>query len=340
MAGVIQQLSPAVHGGPNYAELRELGIDPAQLLDFSVNANPAHVPQELRDALASTDITSYPDTDCLRLREAAANTYGVTPEQVVAGNGSSELIWLVGLAFLKSREQVLVRDPTFAEYERAAHIFNAEIIHYNGLLPRRTAEVAFICNPNNPTGDCLTPAELEAFVRGQPETLCVVDEAYADFVAGRPTVISGHMPENLIVLRSLTKFSALAGLRLGLAIARPSLIERLHAVKPPWNVNALAQTAGEFALSHHGLLPDLDSLEAAKAALMAGLRSLGLQPRQTSCNFFLLQVADAASTRRELLRRRCLVRDCTSFGLPDHVRIAVRTPEENRSLVAAFAEIL
>ncbi|HLY65157.1 MAG TPA: aminotransferase class I/II-fold pyridoxal phosphate-dependent enzyme [Chloroflexota bacterium] len=336
----LQSVELSAHGGPDYAELRQLGISPRELLDFSVNANPTQPPAELQGLLASADVTTYPDSESWRVREAAAETYGIQPEQVLAGNGSSELIWLICLAYVQPHNRVLVRQPTFGEYERAARIHGAEVATFSTPLPNEAAALAFICNPNNPTGDCLPPSELVDLAIGQPSTLFVLDEAYADFVAGRPTAIGAAMPDNLIVLRSLTKFSALAGLRLGLAFAQPPVVRALGKVKPPWNVNTLAQAAGAYAMHHRELLPDLNALATARQALVQGLGSLGLKPLPTACNFFLVPVDDAAETRRRLLARRCLVRDCSSFGLPDHIRIAVRTSEENCRLVDAFAAIL
>jgi histidinol-phosphate aminotransferase len=342
MAGVMTPaLEPlAVHGGPDYAELESLGIRPEELLDFSVNTNPAPIPAGLRQVIATADVTTYPDSECLRLRQAAAEAYGVTPAQVLAGNGSSELIWLVCLAFVQPGDAVLVRQPSFGEYARAARIFRAEPLGYAQPLPDRPAKLALICNPNNPTGDLAPVSAIHELAGRTLETLFVVDEAYADFVEGRPTAIRGDMPENLLVLRSLTKFSALAGLRLGLAVGQPPLIERLRAVKPPWNVSAVAQAAGEYALRHPELLPDVEALAAAKAELVKGLRRLGLESRPSACNFFLVQVGDARAVRQRLLRRGCLVRDCSSFGLPDCIRIAVRTPEQNQQLLAALAQAL
>src|SRR5207237_6561894 len=132
----------------------------------------------------------------------------------------------------------------------------------------------------------------------------------------------------LVVLRSLTKFAGLAGLRLGLAFGQPPVIETLRTVQPPWSVNVMAQAAGVYVLSHDQLLPDLTALATGKAALIDGLRGLGLEPLASECNFFLVEVielarragggqAAGAFVRRELLARRCLVRDCASFGLPE-----------------------
>ena len=325
---------PVQHGGPDYDELRALGVDPADLLDFSVNTNPAPIPDGLRQVIAEADVSTYPDSDSQRLREVAAEVYGVRPDQVMAGNGSSELIWLIALAFLRPGDRVLVRQPTFGEYEAAARIHQAEVSRREEPIPTGDASLVFICNPNNPTGDYTRLASLPGV------GLTVVDEAYADFVTGRPTLIAPDMPDNLIVLRSLTKFSALAGLRLGLAFGQPHLMDALRAVKPPWNVNAAAQAAGEYALRRPELLPDLGGLAAALSELVEGLRRLGLRPLPTDCNFFLVPVDGAAALRRGLLARGCLVRDCASFGLLNHIRIAVRRPDENRRLLRAWEAVL
>jgi histidinol-phosphate aminotransferase len=346
------QLQPAVHGGPDYAELAKLGIGLDELLDFSVSINPAPAPPELSELLAGIDLSTYPDGESRQLREAAAECYGVTPEHVLAGNGSSELIWLIAFAYLEPGDSVLVLDPSFGEYERAARLCQADVTRVmvwqtsfppniaellDQALEARQPKIAFVCNPNNPTGQHVSTADLLTLARHHPETLLVLDEAYADFVAGRPTAIRGDMPDNLTVLRSLTKFSGLAGLRLGLVFAQPAVIATLRTVKPPWNVNALAQAAGTYALRHPTMLPDLETLAAATDELMDGLRRLSFEPQATACNFFLVPVGDGRAFRRRLLEKRCLVRDCASFGLPGYIRVAVRTPDENGRLLRALA---
>jgi histidinol-phosphate aminotransferase len=335
---------PAAHGGPDYDELARLGIDPRDVLDFSVNTNPAPIPDGLRQAIACAQVTTYPDGNSGALRQAAAEAYSVGADQVLAGNGSSELIWLAAQAYIGPGDTALVRQPAFGEYEVAARIQGAEMARYStdlaGALQEHRPSAAFVCNPNNPTGDQLDPGRLLELACEHPATLFVIDEAYADFVAGRPTAISRAMPENVLVLRSLTKFSALAGLRLGLAFGAGAVIDALRTVKPPWNVNAAAQAAGEYALRHPQLLPDLDWLAAARRRLVEGLRGLGLRPLPTDCNFFLVPVGDARGLRSRLLAQGCLVRDCASFGLPDHIRVAVRGDGDNARLLAAMAAVL
>ncbi len=351
-------LRESVHGGPDYAELRALGIHPDEILDFSVNANPVPPPRELLDSLRSVNVAIYPDRRSTDLRRAAAVTYGVGPEQVLAGNGSSELIWLVCLAYLGPGDEALLRQPTFGEYEVAARIQGANVRRCEDLaqgLSEGQPKLAFLCNPNNPTGDHLPTDTVRGLALDHPTTLLVVDEAYADFTAGRPTLISPQIPDNVVVLRSLTKFAGLAGLRLGLAFAQAPVIANLDLVKPPWSVNVLAQAAGIYALTHAELLPDGNAIRRSRHALAEGLRGLGLQPLSSDCNFFLVPVHDlaaalavphkfgesaAAVVRGALLRRARLVRDCTSFGLPDHVRVAVRGERDNGLLVDAFRDLI
>jgi histidinol-phosphate aminotransferase len=169
--------------------------------------------------------------------------------------------------------------------------------------------------------------------------LFVVDEAYLAFAPGLASVV-GHHRDNLLVLRSLTKDYALAGLRLGYAIGSAPMIETLARVRPPWSVNAFAQAAGVAALNDGDhLRQSLTVLQQAKAELLTGLSSLGLAPVPSAAPFFLLPVGNGAFFRRALLRQRIVVRDAASFGLPGYVRISTRTPEQNERLLQAIRDV-
>ncbi|MDE3075405.1 MAG: histidinol-phosphate aminotransferase family protein [Chloroflexota bacterium] len=355
-------LETAVHGGPNYAELERLGLTPDKVLDFSANTNPTEPPVQLRQLLADVSVARYPDSDCLELRRAAAERYGVDSDTVMAGNGSVELIRLLCAAFLGAGDSALFGEPTFGEYEVATRLQGAETLLYpvfpvapstpalSRLVADTRPQLLFVCNPNNPTGHFTPPDELLTIAQANPETLIVVDEAYVDFVSGGRSVIRTGSPDNLAVLRSMTKFPALAGLRVGLLFAPAPVVAVLRKIQPPWSVNAMAQAAGTYVLRHVELGPDLPGLAQAEALLRNELSTLGLNPRESSCNFFLLDVSSlpiqrnegetaSGAARRALLGRRCLVRDCTSFGLPDHIRISVRKLEECRILVEAFRSL-
>ncbi len=198
----------------------------------------------------------------------------------------------------------------------------------------------FICNPNNPTGMHLPIDAISDWAARHPDTLFVVDEAYLPFVPGPSPSLIKNVGHNLLVLHSLTKAHALAGLRLGYAVGTAEVIAALGKVRPTWNVNAIAQAAGIVAIddvSH--LMQTLARVSKDKATLVANLETIGLAPLPSVTHFFLCEVGQANVLRRSLLKRGILVRDCTSFGLPNYIRIASRRPSENDQLIGALSEI-
>ena len=342
-------VAPVPHGGPDYAELAALGIRPENLLDFSVNSNPlGPSPRALR-ALELVDVARYPDTEALRLRAGLAAEHDADPAEVLVGNGSVELIWLLADAYLGPGDRALVVGPTFGEYAAATRRRGAEVVEVLGgaadgyrpplaeVLTRIAAtrpRLVFVCNPNNPTGHLRAPDELAAILDACGDALVVVDEAYLDFVDGAATALALRRDPRVVVLRSLTKNFGLAGLRLGYLVAHPDVVAALAHARPPWTVNAFAQAAGLAALG------DPDHLDAgrrlarkAKALVVDGLTRLGLPCLPSRANFWLVEVGDAAGLRRELLRRGILLRDCASFGLPGHARIAARPLDECERLL-------
>jgi histidinol-phosphate/aromatic aminotransferase/cobyric acid decarboxylase-like protein len=166
-----------------------------------------------------------------------------------------------------------------------------------------------------------------------------VDEAYLTFTASAPSVLSARRT-NMLVLRSMTKAYALAGLRLGYAVGSTDILEALRRARPPWSVNALAQAAGIAALQDTAHLTHcLACIARAKDDLVAGLRALGLRPVPSTTHFFLVRVGNGAACRQALLQGSVLVRDCASFGLPEYIRVATRRPEENARLLTALEEL-
>lgn len=345
----------AVHGAPDHAELRRLGLRPAEVLDFSANINAYGPSPAVHDAIARTPLDRYPDNEALALRAALAEHLGVSPQRILAANGSSELIWLTSLAFLRPLDRVLVLGPTFAEYARVAALMGARLRtrfarEKNGFalslqevsddLARWRPRLVFLCNPNNPTGTILDTHAFSEWARAYPHTLFIVDESYLAFVPGLISAVDASR-DNVLVLRSMTKDFALAGLRLGYAVGEEKLIASLARVRPPWGVNALAQAAGVAALrDQEHLLHSLELLATAKSELMAALAALGMQVLPSAAPFFLVRIGDGAAVRLASLRRGILVRDGASFGLPAYIRICTRRPEENARLVAAIREVI
>lgn len=254
------------HGGFDFGELRSAGVDPESLIDFSVNINPYGASPRALESLHSFDPTRYPDRHTLDLRGALAYANHVTIEHVLVGNGAAELIWLIAHTWIRSGETVLIAAPTFGEYERAARacaanviLFRASPLHFQAdvealidQIKRTRPRLVFLCNPNNPTGAYLSDPIIQHIAEANSECLLILDESYRAFVTLSPF---GKPPtDNTIVLRSMTKDFALAGLRLGYALAQPKWIHAMRSCQPPWSVNGAAQTAGFVALSdiHYG----------------------------------------------------------------------------------------
>ena len=344
------------HGGPDRAELARLGLHADRLLDFSVNSNPLGASPRAVRALRAVDVSQYPDRGSLDLRAALGAAHDVRPEEVLPGNGSVELIWLLAQVYLEAGDRALIVGPTFGEYEAAIRRQGAEPVvlaaHQSDdfrprvedlvvLLGMTRPRVIFLCNPNNPTGQALELEALGRLLRACGEALLVVDEAYLDFADGVPSALDLRRDPRVVVLRSLTKNFGLAGLRLGYAMAAPAVIDALGRAQPPWSVNALAQAAGLAALGDaEHLLAGVQLARHARVYLADGLASVGLRTLPSETNFWLVEVGDAAELRRRLLARGILVRDCASFGLPRHVRLAARPLDACARLVEALSLLL
>ena len=335
-------LSPTVHGGAPSAA--------GALLDFSVSTNPLGPSPRALAAAAGAAIGRYPERDSATLRRALAASMDVSPEQVVVSNGSVELFWLLALCYLRSGDRALVVGPTFAEYARAAHVLGARVTelaasaeeHFRPNVDRicRAAHdeqprLVFLCNPNNPTGVYLDRYSVERVLATTPGLL-VLDEAYVGFVEVPWDVRPLLADPRLVVARSMTKDHGLPGLRLGYALAAPPVAAALRSAQPPWSVNAIAQAAGLAALQEprHAARGRALAREAT-ALLAAGLSELGFDPLPSAANFLLVDVGDAAAVCQRFLARGIFVRDCTSFGLPRHIRISARPLDECEVLLDA-----
>ncbi len=339
-----------VHGGLEAAELRSLGLDPAQLLDFSSNINPLGPSPRIRRAAANADLAAYPDRTSLMLREALGDRLGVATESILIGNGSTELIHLLARARLRPGVGCLILTPTFGEYRAAAEMAGGaveEVRATRGQMfrwsPTATARaiervrpgLVFLCNPNNPTGVYLDRDHVTGILQAAgEESLVVLDDAYASLADHPWDPLQLFDRGNLAVLRSMTKDHALAGVRLGYLVARPDVVAEAWRLQPAWSVNALAQAVGLAALEDDEHLEKArQTISDAKSYLYAALRDLGMESTPSAANFVLVRVGNAAEMRRALMLRGVVVRDCASFGLPDHIRIAVRRRHECVRLV-------
>lgn len=346
------------HGGNVFAVARALGIVPEEIVDFSASINPLGPPAGLKPAvLAALDrAVHYPDDEALDLKVALADHHGVSPDHITVANGSTELIHLLPRLFPPGR--ALIVSPPFAEYARALEkcgwhreFFPLDRNKGFSLDLKRLEthlqggwDLLYLCNPNNPAGSVHPPAEVAeiAAICRRSGTFLVLDEAFIDFCPEQSAVHLLLSEPQAVILRSLTKFFAMPGLRLGYALAHPGVSRQLAALREPWSVNVLAQAAGLAALADVDFRCRTLALVREEAAfLCAGLQSIpGLCPYPAAANYLLVRIdsslsVTAAALRNRLLERRILIRDCANFpGLdPNYFRVAVRTRGENLQLL-------
>ena len=362
----LSNMPPSIHGALDYGELARLGLSPESVVDFSANSNPygphESVLQAVSNAVTASNLAHYPDRDWLALLEVLSIAEGVPQEYLLPTNGASELIQLIALAFVTPGSRHLIFAPTFGEYVRAIHLMDGSIhecwpnnkpnLHLDvetmvTAIRKLKPSAVWLCNPNNPTGQHWPVEQFDDLRTADPDNqvLWVIDESYRYFVQreglGKPSSspLNGRWSKNTIIIRSLTKEFSLAGLRLGYAVAAPHLIEVLHSVQIPWSVNTLAQVAGVAALQPEVTAwrdESLGQLHQHAAELWANLSALGFTVLPTSTTYALVEVGDAIQFRQALLPYGLVVRNCTSFGLPNYVRIAAQLPENNQRLINAI----
>lgn len=371
-AGASDAAGRPVHGGIRPADLRALGLRPEDALDFSASISPLGPPDGAWEAMRRVDLTAYPDPTCLELREALSRCLagqspflaghgGLSPDRILAGNGSTELIHLLARAYLSplrsgTENAALLLTPTYGEYAGACRLAGGAVATLEACrearfawdLPKAGERIAaerpslvFLCNPNNPTGVFLPrlPLEVLAEAANRAGGLLVVDEAYLSFVDQPWDTLSLLARDNVVLLRSMTKDYALTAVRLGYLLASPGVTARLASFQPDWSVNGLAQAAGLAALADADYLPRAQRAVAqAREYLTDRLTDLGFTVFPSAANFLLVQVGDGAAWRERLMRRGLFVRDCASFGLPDCIRVGVRSLLDCQRLVQGVAD--
>jgi histidinol-phosphate aminotransferase len=352
----ITGLKNCVHGGINHAELKALGIDANDILDFSVCTNPFMPPPGIKEKMGTINIEHYPDSQASELRERLSERLGISADNILMGSGTTELIRLIALAYFRQNDPVLLLEPTYGEYEVASRLAGARPVKHRAgkrnhftpkieevcnLIRQHNPKAVFICNPNNPTGQYLSRSDIEKVLDEMGDDLLILDEAYIDFVETTWNSLDLTQKGNVVVLRSMTKNYGLPGLRLGYAVARREIIESLRIAAPPWNVNAIAQGVAIAVLDHDEYLgQSLRQVREAKRFLVTELTVLGFKVLPSDANYFLVKVGNAAEYRRSLLAERILVRDCTSFGLPEYIRISPRTMPECDKLISAIESLI
>jgi histidinol-phosphate aminotransferase len=335
---------------------RELGIAGAVKLASNENPFPPRVGvlEAIRKALDG--LNRYPDGSGYHLRQALATKHGVSPDAIVLGNGSNELIELLARTFVRAGEEVVIPHPSFVVYPSIIQsVGGIRVVvtlkeHRLDLAAMARAvtpltKMMFVANPNNPTGTIVTADEVAAFLAHLPERVIVVfDEAYYDFAVGPDFPDSlRHLREGcrVVILRTFSKMASLAGLRVGYAIADPDCVALLNRIRQPFNVNTVAQVAALAALEDERHLQEtVEAVRSGARALARAFDELGLRYVPTRANFLLVETPDGQALYERLLKLGVIVRPMASFGLPGAVRITVGTPDENARLVAALRTVL
>lgn len=347
-------LSSEEHGGFDLAELEKSGISPNQLIDFSVNSNPFGPASAVKKVIRSVDVSVYPDRKSHLLRKALSEKIRTDPKHILIGNGTTELIWLTAQAFLRPGDRVVILGPTFGEYQQAANLAGAQVDEVRAEPPlfrpplnqliefirKVKPRLVFVCNPNNPTGKYIPEENIqELWMACGEKTILVLDQAYRSFINGQ--FFPELPPENCLILRSMTKDFALAGVRLGYALGNQTVIEKLERLQPSWSVNAFAQASGLAALDELVFYQKtIQKLVVGKNWFFRQLEKSGAHMVASDVHFGIMRVNQPARfVRQSLLHHSILVRDCTSFQLPQYIRISTRKTPENLKLIDALTQI-
>lgn len=350
-------LIPYSPGRPIEEVERELGLD--EVVKLASNENPLGpsplAVRAIREALQG--LHRYPHGGCHSLRQRLSQHLDVRPEELCFGNGSNELLELVTRAFLGPEDEAVMGDPAFVVYRHVCQAVGSKIREVplkdythdlRGMLQAVTArtKLVFLGNPNNPTGTCVAPTELYAFLEALPgHVILVVDEAYREYVPQdlQPDLL-GYIRDGryLLTLRTFSKAYGLAGLRIGYGIGSAEMVEILNRVRQPFNVNALAQQAAMAALDDTAHLEEtLRITEVGRRSLQGHMDEMGLSYTPSVTNFILVDVGvEGKVLSHSLFRKGVIVRSMEGYGFPTHIRITVGTPQENTRAIKALADAL
>ncbi|PWU12068.1 MAG: histidinol-phosphate transaminase [Verrucomicrobia bacterium] len=346
-------------GRPIQEVARELGLSPDGILKMASNENtlgpsPLAV-KAMRKALGATHL--YPDGNAFYLKAKLAAKLGLTPGHLIFGNGSNEILELIGHTLLWEKDaEVVASQYCFAVYPIVAALFGVRLVlvpaknyahDLDAMLAAITPEtrVVFVANPNNPTGTAASAEAISRFVAAVPErVLIALDEAYIEFLDDAqdllPELLEGRRP-NLILMRTFSKIYGLAGLRVGYGMGHPDFIAELEKTRQPFNVNALAQAAALAALDDHRHVERTRRLTVSgRAFFKRAFRRLGLESIESHANFVLVRVGDGQRVFQELQKLGIIIRPMASYQLPEFVRISIGRAAENKRCLDALQKIL
>lgn len=355
----ITRLVPYSPGKPIEEVKRELGL--TDIIKLASNENPLGPSPKAVEAMQAlaAKMHLYPDANCHALRHALAERLDVAPDALVFGNGSDDIIHLLGVTFLTPGDTIVQSDPSFVRYEAAAYLNAAgvELVpltsdwkHDVDALTARfdaSTRLVFIANPNNPTGTIVTHDQVERLLNRVPErALTVLDEAYYEYAADDPTYPDAlkfvREGRNVVVLRTFSKAYGLAGLRVGYGVMKPEIAGWLDHTREPFNVNYMAQAAAVAALSDTEHVHRTVATNAeGRREFYAAFDAMGLICTPSHGNFVWFDLKrDCKTVFQALLQHGVITRTGDVFGAPTHLRVTVGTPAENTKFLNALRTVL
>ncbi len=358
----IKNLIPYKPGKPLAEAQREYGIE--DFVKLASNECPIPPSASILKAIqeAAHDIHRYPDPSCFDLRKVAGKYYNASAEKFVFGNGSNELIDLLIRAFCKPGDSIVTPKYSFVAYRICAQAFGVKTIECE-LKPGFKVDldqisklienswtcpkIIFIPNPNNPTGTYINKDDLSGFLKKwghREDFLIVFDEAYTEFVRAKdyPYGLSQNTFKNVVVLKTMSKVFALAGLRIGAMIADPFILDIINRIRNPFNVNSLAQAAAMAAFQDHDFLNQIKKLTwDGLDYFYEEFDKMGLEYTPSEANFILINTKqDASVVNEKLLKKGVILRPVGNYGLPQHLRVSVGLESENKKAVQMLKDVL
>ena len=358
----IKNLIPYQPGKPLSEAQREYGVE--HFVKLASNECPIPPSVQVLEAIqrATKEVHRYPDPGCFELRQKAAQYYGVKDEQLVFGNGSNELIDLLIRGFCQPGDSIATSESAFIAYRicaqaasvktlcaplKAGYRIDLESISERIEKSWTCPKIIFIPNPNNPTGAYVNQKEVQDFLDrwGQREDFLIVfDEAYTEFVRASdyPFHIQIENYKNVVLLKTLSKVFALAGLRLGVMIAGPFVRDIINRIRNPFNVNTLAQVAAAQSLQDKVFLKEIQNLTwSGLDYISEEMRSMGLSFVPSQANFIFFDTGrDALQVNEDLLKKGVILRPVVNYGFPQHLRFSVGLESENKKAIRALKEVI
>lgn len=343
-------------GKPIEEVARELGLDPMGIIKLASNENPLGASEAAIEAgkQAMELVEMYPDGGCFELKKALAATRGLAPEQFIIGNGSNEVLEIIGHALLGPGDEAVMGKGAFIVYKLVTLLFGATPVevpmqnftHDLDAMAAAVTEktkVVFLPSPDNPSGTANSEADIRAFIDKLPDhVLFVLDEAYAEYVENAPDlrdlIAAG---KKVFCTRTFSKIYGLAGLRVGYGYGSPELVDLLNRAREPFNVNSIAQAAAVAALGDQEFVSDCKvANEIGRMQLETGFMSLGCEYIRSFANFVTVKVGDGVRCFEEMQKAGVIVRPLAPYGMPEWVRVTIGLPEQNQAALEALTSFL